>query len=1351
MKEKSLPMNTQIPFFSLRLWTVGFLLLACQGKPVPEAPTPYESKVVSSELSNQNVTCFAEDTEGYIWIGTESGLNKYNGNEFVQYYHTDDSTSINLNRIKTLFVDSDSTLWIGTASGINALDDRERFIHFDLPSSSRLLNGIYEHEGELYVTTLGCLLRYDRAKRSFEKYIDLHSSATIQFVAFFGHEVILFLDRYAQVYNSQTGELLRQVNFRMDLLFAASDQAAGVFLASETQVARYDGATGQIVLFPIDFQDIQAIQTEWDNPGTLLLATRSGLLRLEGEGRSVQPIDGGETQPVDDAASTLFVDSNRNIWIGHETKSYSVIYSYERNFYEDFFRLNRSLAGRNITSLSGDSKGRLWLISNRSELLLMEDGKLKTIDLNAAFGHRLSESANLLNLYVDENDHLWLSIDYSLIKCRYDGKALSVLGTPFYIETSGKVNIDDPVINSWVMTPSPDGILWFGWINGRIYYLEPGQTSLSSFAIPEPDMTHMGSITTLKDGRVLCGFHARDLYIVDPAGKAICEEIHIPEIIDDHLYITAVAEDRFGNIWVGTRGAGIFRVEPDHSRYTIMRDIPCRDVSDILIDRNGDVWISSYNGLFRYDPKNASVSTYRAKDGIGGQQFNYNAGTVLPGGDVIFGGNHGVTIMNPEDMLRERHPVPFHFDELFVNNTLIRPAEGGVIEKILSQSPVIRLNHRQRNIMISYSALDYGRQDQVKYRYSFKESAKAPWTNMGSTQRISLNQIPYGRHTLTVQAVDLSDPGYSQEIRIRMQVKRPFWISTFARLLYLLLFLAIAAAIFHLASRLYKSKLDKQALERINEMDMRFFSNISHEFRTPLTMVSGAISQLRDDPVQEDRKRYYNIIGRNTDKMVRLVNQIMDFNKIEADVLRLSVTETDALACIRRTIEDFSFGIAQKHIRLEQRCDVGSIPMWVDEDKLDKIISNLLSNALKFTPSGEGFISIDIAQIPAREAAALFPRLNAGAESPYLMVRVFNSGSSIPEDKLDYIFERYTQLEEGARLGGTGVGLYYTSQLVRIHHGAIKAENCKDPACPDEKGVAFSFVLPVDENIYSPEERQESGNLARYSWLENAPHPELPGNDGDSGRPVILVIDDDYEVTYYLKSLLSPYYKVLVEQDGTTGYKAIGTTNPDLILCDVLMPGIDGIRLCQMVKNNLSICHIPLILLTAKYTVEDQILGLDSRANAYVVKPFAPDYLLAVIKSQLQNRELMRQKLTHNTASEAVTESIENELDAKFIKSLYQLMEASLDKPDMNITDMCKALGVSRSQLFYKVKALTGETPHTFFNHYKLNLAAQWIREGKYKIAAIAEDLGFSSASHFTALFKKEFGCLPSEYKTKNP
>ncbi|NLZ18865.1 MAG: helix-turn-helix domain-containing protein [Bacteroidales bacterium] len=894
------------------------------------------------------------------------------------------------------------------------------------------------------------------------------------------------------------------------------------------------------------------------------------------------------------------------------------------------------------------------------------------------------------------------------------------------------------------MTQDEAGTLWAGWVNGRVYFLNPGEEGVFSFETPQPSLTHMGAITCMNDGSILCGFHARSLYIIDPIAKTIREEINISEIIEDHLYITAVTEDESGFIWVGTRGAGIFRVHPDHQNYTVMRDIPCRDVSDILPDHNGDVWISSFNGLFRFSLKNQSVSTYRTKDGIGGQQFNYNAGTQLPGGEVIFGGNHGVTAMNPEDNLREKRPAPFHFDELHVNNILVKPSEGGIIEKRLSLSPDIRLNHRQRNIMISYSAPDYGRQDHVQYRYTFSDTEKGLWMNMGNIQHISLNQIPYGKRILSVQAIDVTDPGSIQTIRIGIQVKRPIWLSSVARLLYLAIFLFIAFAIMNLASRLYKSSLEKQALERINEMDMRFFSNISHEFRTPLTMVSGAIRQLQSDPEEEDRKRYYNIIGRNSDRMVRLVNQIMDFNKIEADVLRLSVSKTDALTCIRKTIEDCSFSIIQKHIRMEQRCDVPSIPMWVDEDKLDKIVSNLLSNALKFTPSGEGFISIDIAQIPSSEAMALFPNLESEADSPYLMVRVFNSGSNIPEDKLDYIFGRYTQLEEGARLGGTGVGLYYTSQLIKFHHGRIKAENCEDSSCPGSKGVAFTFILPINENLYSNEEKHSAGKQARYLMLEEATHPDEPSD----GRPVILVIDDDYEVTYYLKVFLSPIYKVVIEQDGTTGYKAIGTINPDLILCDVLMPGIDGIRLCQMAKNNMSICHIPFILLTAKYTMEDQILGLDSGANAYVIKPFDPDYLLAIIKSQLQNRELMRQKLTHNTASEIATESLGNELDIKFIKSLYQLMEESLDKPDMNITDMCKALGVSRSQLFYKVKALTGETPHVFFNHYKLNIAAKWILEGKYKMAAIADDLGFSSASHFTALFKKEFGCLPSEYKS---
>ncbi|MBQ9174423.1 MAG: helix-turn-helix domain-containing protein [Bacteroidales bacterium] len=1323
-------------------------LASCEKGGIPEdIPQSYESKVVSSGLSNRNVTCFAEDAEGYIWIGTESGLNKFNGNEYVQYYHTEDSTSINTNRIKTLFLSSDGTLWVGTASGINSLDDSERFIHYDLPSTSKLLNGIYEHREELYVTTLGCLMKFDKGKAAFEKIVDLHSSATIQHVSFFGNEIVLFLTRYALAFNLTTGEMIRQTNFEEGIYHTAPDGDGGTFVASQNAVTRYDGQTGKTETFPSTFNDIQTIAAGKDE-GTLLVHDGTSLLQIDWNGKSVLDIDDNETA-ADDGISALFIDSVGNIWNGHRTQGYSVIYQYERNFYEGFYRLNRSLSGKNITSVASDSKGRLYLVSDMEEIFLMEGGHLSRIDLDKAFGSRISGNASILNIHVDPSDHIWVDLNYSLAECTYDGKTFTLLERHDLYETNGKLMVDDPVIQSIVITDDSAGNLWLGWLNGRIYYLGRGQKTLSYFNSPEPDLTHMGDITTMKDGNILCGFHARSLYVVDPSSKTITEEILIPEIIDDHLYITSIAEDDRGYIWVGTRGAGTFLVNPDHKTYSRMRDIPCRDVSDIITDRDGHVWISSYNGLFRYSPDSGSVSSYSTNDGLGGLQFNYNAGALLPEGEVIFGGNHGVSIINPKDSLDRSLPPPFHFDELFVNNVLVKPSKGGIIEKRLSLSPSVRLNHRQRNIMISYSALKYGRRDHIQYRYTFMDPEKGPWTNIGSLHNISLSSVPYGKRTLTVQAMDISDPGSGQSIRLDIKVLRPLWFCTFAKILYLLLISVVAAAIATLASRLYKSRLEKQALERTNEMDMRFFANISHEFRTPLTMVNGAIRQLKEDPDSEERKRYYSIIGRNSDKMIRLVNQIMDFNKIEADVLRLSVTKADALKSIRQTIEDCYFGVIQKHIRLEQRCDVDSIPMTFDEDKLDKIISNILSNALKFTPSEKGSISIDIAKISPAEAGSLFPGWDP-AESEYLMVRIFNSGSSIPQDKLEYIFGRYSQLEEGARLGGTGIGLYYTARLVDIHHGQIKAENCVDPLNPDGNGVAFTFVLPIDESAYSISEKQSSANLNRYSVLEDAPHPENSSGESDGIRPVVLVIDDDYEVTYYLKSLLSPYYKVIIKQDGTTGYKAVCTLNPDLILCDVLMPGIDGIQLCRMVKDNMSICHIPLILLTAKYTMEDQILGLDSKANAYVVKPFDPAYLLAVIKSQLQNRELMRQKLTHNTTGETATENMENELDVKFIKSLYKLMEQSLDKPDMNITDMCKALGVGRSQLFNKVKALTGETPHNFFNHYKLNIAAKWIIEGKYKLAAIAEDLGFSSASHFTALFKKEFGCLPSEYRSRN-
>jgi len=412
-------------------------------------------------------------------------------------------------------------------------------------------------------------------------------------------------------------------------------------------------------------------------------------------------------------------------------------------------------------------------------------------------------------------------------------------------------------------------------------------------------------------------------------------------------------------------------------------------------------------------------------------------------------------------------------------------------------------------------------------------------------------------------------------------------------------------------------------------------------------------------------------------------------------------------------------------------------------------MNNILSNAIKFTASDSGVIAVDADVISKSEVENYFKLSDNDIDDRYLFVRIFNSGFTIPEDKLETVFERYAQLEQGMKIGGTGIGLYYTRKLVEIHHGHICVTNKRNDEDKDRNGVFFTFILPVSDVSYCETERgidevPEKNFVQMDSCRDFI--GETMASDGKT-KPVLLVIDDDSEVIYYLNTLLSGEFNVISAKNADEGFKEIGQQNPDIILCDVLMPDTDGFELCKRVKNDLSICHIPFILLTAKGNMEDQIKGLNCGANAYVMKPFEPDYLIAILNSQLSNRNKLREALTHNTESNIVEENIKDELDKKFIASLYELMEKSVSKPDMDVTEMAKSLNVSRSQLYYKVKALTGVTPHIFFNRFKLNIAAKWILEDKYKISAIAQDLGFVSASHFTVIFKKEFGCLPSDYK----
>jgi DNA-binding response OmpR family regulator/nitrogen-specific signal transduction histidine kinase len=539
---------------------------------------------------------------------------------------------------------------------------------------------------------------------------------------------------------------------------------------------------------------------------------------------------------------------------------------------------------------------------------------------------------------------------------------------------------------------------------------------------------------------------------------------------------------------------------------------------------------------------------------------------------------------------------------------------------------------------------------------------------------------------------------------------------------------------------------EKEQEAYVNNMNMNFFSNISHEFRTPLTIISAPINTLiKHLNLSKEDKSLFHLVQRNIKRMLRLVNQLMDLSKLEADTLKLEVSQLDIIHQIKETLEMYIIYAKEKRIIFETEGLDGTFYMMTDSDKLEKILGNILSNALKYTPA-KGVIKLKFDIISNEHALQIFPDIMANNEAFYAFIQIEDSGPGIPEDKLEDIFLRYYQIDNKQKAGynwGTGIGLYYTKQLLLLHHGKIKAENSPNG------GALFSFILPADSKAYSPNEIGVSTqNPGKETLASSLPLPvELPEKEKNKHNKTILIVDDDIEISFYLNQLLTSNYNVINKYDGEEAFNALPQIKPDLIVSDILMPGMNGYELCQKIKKDISFCHIPVILLTAKTLMEEQIKGFHTGANAYVTKPFKPEILLALIDSQLKNKQLLSDFLMSNTSTKSETDNILSPKDKNFMDRLYALMEEELDNPEMNIARIAERLQMSRTKFYHKIKGLTGENPNTLIKKYKLNRASEFLVEGIHNISEIAELTGFVSLSHFSVSFKKQFNCKPSEFK----
>lgn len=637
----------------------------------------------------------------------------------------------------------------------------------------------------------------------------------------------------------------------------------------------------------------------------------------------------------------------------------------------------------------------------------------------------------------------------------------------------------------------------------------------------------------------------------------------------------------------------------------------------------------------------------------------------------------------------------------------------------------MRLGHRNNHFSVSFIDLNPGEEENAHY-FSKLEGLDKDWTDIGSNRRAYFNNVPAGRYQVIVRIARSDQQVVEAEESFPLTILPAPWATWWAKLLYLLvagiaLWQVWATRKRILAEREAKEKaaFEKEQEQRVNDMNMRFFANISHEFRTPLTMISGPVGLLeKTDYLKPQEYKLVDTIKWNAARMLKLVNQLMDFNKLENDALRLKVSRQDLVALAEQTLAMFRITMAEKHITLQTEGLEDTLPAVVDPDKVDKVLSNLLSNAVKYTPEG-GTIGL---------------KLDTDGEK--ITFEVSDNGPGIPEDQLERIFERYFQVEDHHNYG-TGIGLYFARRLMQLHHGSIHAENLP-------QGVKFVAEFPA-KDIYKPEEHVEIQQMQQVLF----PVGESAEAASQEHENTILLVDDDSGIVNYLKLLLSPSYNILYAYNAEAALKQLEEHKPDLILSDVAMPGMDGYELCRRIKADAEICHLPVILVTAKTTTDEQIAGLNTGADAYVTKPFDPEYLQALIRSQLENRARIRGIIANATTTEEIQEAQADALseqDKALMDRLYVIMEEELSNEELNINKFTEMMYMSRTKLYYKIKGLTGETPNAFFKKYKLNRAAEMLKSGNHNISEVSDLTGFSSPTVFTRNFRAQFGMTPTEY-----
>ena len=1039
--------------------------------------------------------------------------------------------------------------------------------------------------------------------------------------------------------------------------------------------------------------------------------------------------------------SCTYKDAGGNLWIGYRNAGYQVL---SENIIAFKSANDNPLAlttkGKDITCMNTIGH---YILAGTTLRLYVYDTKAHVVTYQ--YYDRLFHSKDILTGIVPLDDtHVCLIGHHHVLLCTLGNDGISVqqnitsdalLGSATLIDNDVYISCQSPYIKRY-----------------RI-----GNGHIDSIAVNYPQYDEETQVTNLHDGSLLLFMKDMHMAVYNPKRSTLKEIVTTGVQQQGNIAPAFVREDSRGNIWLGTKRSGLYSLDLKPGKVKKMNFVGDVHIQGLTEDRQHQTWITTLKDAICYQPSTGVVlmnSLVSSSQNSWTRQYFDNSLTIAPNSDIVLGSSDGCIFLphragNKMNIANKSNNKTYDHSRALENGLCIytmgvQTKEGNklAVDIPVNGSPHFTLSHDECNLDFSFFYPNYSRRSSLMYQCKL-EGYDKDWSKTTYNNTAHYANLAPGKYTFRLRVMSSPYLPSLNEKVVHINIMPAPWSSPAAWWLYICL---AALAVYYINSLYLRIRTNRMLLQQAkneqerekftNEMNMNFFANISHEFRNPITLIAGPLLSLKSDTsLSSHTTHILDRVCMSVNRMLRLIDQMLDFNQLETDALRLKVTHTNAEKEITEMITTFEESANVRGIKLETDISPCDYDSWIDTDKLEKILSNLFTNALKHTPS-EGVIRFTMQRINNK-----------------LYIKVYNSGSHIDGDKLQYVFLRYYQLPDTQGVHqygwGTGIGLYYVKRLVGLHHGEISVSN-------ESGGVAFSFWLPIDKSSYTDGECSTQRSQVMQIPLSNSSqliatidnHTHL--SDNKTHKAKILVVDDDIDVAQYICSLFSADYIVENRYSAEEALVDLETMQPDIILSDIVMGGMSGYEFCHKLKSDLMFSHIPVILITAKSNMEEQVEGLKQGALAYITKPFDPTYLKAMVESQLASMNRLRQRLGESTETKELSASVADTLseqDRKFMDELYSFMEKRAAEMELNVATVSRDLLISQSKFNYKLKELTGETPGSFFRKYKLNKAAQWLKEGTYNVSEVAIKTGFSTAAHFSVAFKKQFGVSPSDYR----